>query len=221
MVDVRIIPKPMKSLSNCYIDFDSEESAKRACSIDRKVVEGKTIFVALSKPPEKDVSSWTLFINDLPYNLKREDLDRALNFCKSDILESRYNGKTYAHVSFKDEASMKRHLKVLKNFSIGGRKIVAKIADQSRDNRGHRAHGSNGKHPGSGWKEAENGYKKESKDKEEEGNLGKRQPFNESSADRLPANEGSTRGHTVNPSPADIKSTTKSNTDFRKMFNLK
>ena len=127
------MPVPAKYYSQCYVDFKSEQDANHALIIDRKVIEGKTIFVAISKPPEKyDNLDNTLYLNNLPFNLSKEELMKELSFCKEDIVDARIF-KSYAFVRFKDEFTMKKNHRTLKNFFIKGRRIVAKKAEDKRE----------------------------------------------------------------------------------------
>lgn len=92
--------------------------------------------MAKSKPPEKDDEKFTLFLNNLPFGLTEDELFKALKFCKPDIIEVRLK-KSYAFVRFKDEVSMKKHLKVLKNFKIKDRRIITTIADKPKKSGSH------------------------------------------------------------------------------------
>ena len=146
VVDVRIVQQPAKNYSICYVDFVSEEEATACLSIDRQNIDGRTIFVAKSKPPEKDDEKFTLFLNNLPFGLTEDELFKALKFCKPDIIEIRLK-KSYAFVRFKDEVSMKKNLKVLKNYKIKDRKIVTTIADKPKKSGSH-SQPENGEHLG-------------------------------------------------------------------------
>lgn len=211
------MPVKGKYHSICYVDFDSEEAANQACSIDRKIVEGKCIFVALSKPPEKHGNA-TIFLNNLPFNLSKEDMEKALNFCKTDIVDIRVM-KSYAFVEFQNEGLMKKHLKILKNFHIKGRKIKATIADNQKQqtNVGIPVEEKEKiERNSAGTKMPQSTANKESKDEQgaecdEEGqSLGKRKPFNEN------ASTGEITHETSKPTHQS-----KSNADFRKLFSFK
>lgn len=132
VVDLRIVQKVEKNYSIAYIDFETEGDLTDALKIDRMNIEGRCIYAAKSKPPEKAQDQFTLFLNNLPFGLKDEELKKALEFCKSDIEEMRLK-KSYAFVKFKTEAAMKKHHKVLKNFRIKGRRIVAKVAGKEKE----------------------------------------------------------------------------------------
>jgi len=140
------VQQPAKNYSICYVDFVSEEEATASLTIDRQNIDGRTIFVAKSKPPEKDEEKFTLFLNNLPFGLTEDELFKVLKFCKSDIIEIRLK-KSYAFVRFKDEVSMKKNLKVLKNFKIKDRKIITTIADKPKKSGSH-SQPDNGDHLG-------------------------------------------------------------------------
>lgn len=132
MVDVRIIPQANKDYSHCYIEFNTEDEAKEVSKLDRIVHEGKTLFVAISKPKDDLVN--TLYFNNLPFNLEKTDLLHALKDYKDDIASINLK-RSYAFVKFFNEESMKKAKKAFKKKSlfIKGRKIVVKKADTKDD----------------------------------------------------------------------------------------
>lgn len=236
---------PEKKYLNCYIDFQTEEDATDALQIDRQVVEGKTLFVAKSKPPEKhDSNKNTLFLNNLPFNTPKEDLLKAIKFCKEDILGLRVL-KSFAFATFKSEIAMKKHLKTLKDshVMIKGRRIIASKADDRKDKRR-----PDGQHEGdSSQASALASVSKD--DIVKDGNngrhaddgllIGKRAPLPDQSEDiadhkpekRVENGSHQIKSQIVEEKPAQIlvetpvvqhaKPAGKSNADFRKLLNLK
>jgi RNA recognition motif-containing protein len=149
-------------------------------------------------------------LNSLPFELTQAEFENSLLFCKSDILDIRLV-KNYGYVKFKDEGSMKKNLKILKNFSIKGRKIKAQLSDTSKTYHGDSA----------------NKYDKFSKpeytarhNREDDGILGKRVPVNDIGRTDIESHADSKSKHDnghVQPS----KVINKKNDDFRKLLNLK
>lgn len=239
MVDVRIVPNPAQYYSTCYIDFTSEDEAKSALAIDRTVVEGKTLFVALSKPQDEHEN--TLFLNNLPFNVPKDELDKALRFCKADILSVNLK-KSYAFVKFKDEFAMKKHHKTLKNqkVMVNGRRIIAKRA-ANEENRSQKGDNDGQSSVHSPLASVSKDHVAQLAAQEAEGVLGKREPLDpwidespkvirentkvvherehkKELVHAEPIKEHPTSG----PSQAETtKPASKSNADFRKLLNLK
>ena len=134
IVDIRLVPSKQDYNVNSYVDFNSHEAAATALSLNLKEFEGKRIFVAFSKPPEKAVNENTLFVNNLPFGMTEDEMYECLAFCKSDIEQIRLK-KAYAFVKFKDANSMQQTLRKLKEFKIKGRKVKVTVAvDQTSSN---------------------------------------------------------------------------------------
>lgn len=64
VVDLRIVQKVEKNYSIAYIDFETEGDLTDALKIDRMNIEGRCIYAAKSKPPEKAQDQFTLFLNN-------------------------------------------------------------------------------------------------------------------------------------------------------------
>lgn len=216
---MRIIPQTAKQYSICYVEFSSDEDVAQCLTLDRTVLEGRTLFVAKSKPPEKETSddlSKTLFLNNLPFGLIEEELKKSINFCKPHVKEVRLK-KSYAFVKFSSQETARKALKTLKNnFKIKGRKIIAKAAEKKSEN-GFSANN-----------QAQNGQRKASLSvsaysgqESEEVSLGKRKPKDESQ-EKAPKNLEKIKDETEfveEAAPAKpVKKGGFSNNDFRKML---
>lgn len=60
------------------MDFDSNEQANKSLSHNDQSVEGKTLFIALSKPPKYTHNAPTLFLNNLPFICNKDDISEAM-----------------------------------------------------------------------------------------------------------------------------------------------
>jgi len=170
IVDIRLIPAPSKGYSIAYIDYPSPSDATLALKADRKHLDGRTLFVALSSPPASTPS--TLFINNLPFGIDEKTLRLGIKFCVNDVLGIRIH-RSYAFVQFISEDKMRKHLKILKNnYMIGGRRIEAKIARDNNNNGGGRG------------EDRKNSNSIRGREEEEEGSmLGKREKLSDVSAE--------------------------------------
>ena len=195
VIDVRLVPSKQDYNVNSYVDFVSHEAATAALSLNLKEVEGKRIFVAFSKPPEKAVNENTLFVNNLPFGMTEEEMFECLAFCKADIEQIRLK-KAYAFVKFKDSNSMHRTLRKLKDFKIKGRKVKATVAvDQAA--KATDKHGRKMSHQS----------ESQSADANVDAVIGKREQAEKEADSKLET--------------AEPKSKTKSNDDFRRLLGLK
>lgn len=110
----------------CYIDFVSKEAADKCLSIDRTVLDGNTIFVAISKPPEKfDDGSQTLFLNNLPFGLTTDDIKHTFHKYLNDIVDIRLKN-SYAFIKFKNTAMRNVCYKKMQPLYMKNRKIIVK-----------------------------------------------------------------------------------------------
>lgn len=76
--------KDGKSKGFAYVDFETEESAKAALSLDQTELKGRTLKVSLSAPPVKDKQrdqpdSFTAFVSNLSPFITEEVLKETFN----------------------------------------------------------------------------------------------------------------------------------------------
>lgn len=133
--DIRIIHRKSQNCSIAYVDFDSKQAALEAKNeLNLRIVNGRKVYAEISKPPSKDDNSKnTIFVNNLPYGMKQDDLVEGLQLSLGDLVEVRIK-KAYAFVKFKEESIFKKEMKRLgKNgVVLKGRRIIFKDASKKK-----------------------------------------------------------------------------------------
>jgi len=122
-----------------YVDFINSEEAQFACNSNGIDIDGQKLFIALSDPPKKGKEDKaTIFMNNLPFEITKEEIQDSFKDLRNQINEVRIplkpDGRAvgYAYIKFGSEDAANRALEQHKDLTIKGRKIKIEHADSSK-----------------------------------------------------------------------------------------